>query len=76
MANVGDDRWGSFWVWATILIVLLTIVVAWLSATNRVDDDIPARAPATTGAATPRTDHETDRRSAIVLPAPDVIVSA
>jgi hypothetical protein len=50
MAYTSDDRWGSFWVWATIVIVLLSIVVAWLSAHNRVDDDIPARAPAATGA--------------------------
>lgn len=51
MAQTSDDRWGSFWVWATIVIVLLSIVVAWMSAHDRVDDDIPARAPAATGAA-------------------------
>lgn len=76
MANVGDDRWGSFWVWGTILIVLLSIVVAWLSATNRVDDDIPARAPATTGAVTPRTDRATDGGPRLVSPVTDAAVIA
>ena len=50
MAETRTDRRGSFWIWATLVIVLAAILAAWLMQRNDGGDGDNVIPPVETGA--------------------------
>jgi uncharacterized membrane protein YhaH (DUF805 family) len=49
MAGTGDARRGSFWIWATLLIVIAVVVLAVVSARDNSEDEGQTTPPVETG---------------------------